>query len=165
MWVKVYSVTAATGLVYCQFAGGDLPIRTWATGTAAGDFGMSVGLYEVGSDTGGTGSRGTLPVPYPGAQVRVIKVGSGTNGVTFCAGASASAVSWVDFPVGGSVGGSGATTITFDGSNRRILLQAEGDWFHAVGSSLTRYRLYGYFFQGSAVSEGASVELSTDITA
>lgn len=152
MWLKVSSVASATGIVTVQYAGGNLPIRTWATGTAAGDFGMSPGYYEIGTSIA-TSSRGVMPVPYPGCEVKCLKVDSGTQVFALHAGACASNISWVDGTTGGG------TAVTYDGSNRSMLLQAEGDWFHVVGSSTSRWRVQGYFFSGSAVSEGASVEM------
>lgn len=157
MNLKVSAVNATTGVVTVQYAGGNLPIRTWATGTAAGDFGMSPGFYEVGTSIA-TGTRGILPVPYPGVEVAVFKVDSGTETFAFDAGACASNISWVDGTVGGG------THVTFDGTNRQILLRAEGDFFRVVGSGdgstgAGRYRITSFFFSGSAVSEGASVEL------
>lgn len=153
MLLKVSSVSSSTGVVTVQYAGGNLPIRTWATGTAAGDFGMSPGYYEVGTSIA-SGTRGVLPVPYPGLEVKVFKIDSGTETFAFHAGASASNISWVDGTSGGG------TAVTFDGTNRQIILRAEGDYFHVVGSSTSRYRIHSYFFMGSAVSEGASVELT-----
>jgi hypothetical protein len=147
MWVKVAIAVAATGIITCQFAGGNLPINTWATGTAAGDFGMKAGFYEVGT-TIATGTRGVLPVPYPGAEVKVIKIGSGTESFAFDAGGSASNQSWVDGTVGGGTG------VTYDGTNRRIILRFEGENFHVVGSSTSRWRVYG--LQLTATGDGCA---------
>ena len=151
MWLKVSAVSASTGAVTCQYAGGNLPVRTWATGTAAGDFGPAPGYYEVGTSIA-TGTRAVLGVPYPGIEYKFMKVDSGTETFGIDAGASASNISWVE-------GTGGGTAVTYDGSNRRMLLRAEGDWFHVVGTSTSRYRVHGYQFSGSAVSEGASVEM------
>ena len=160
MWLKVSAVGATTGIVTVQYYGGNLPIRTWATGTAAGDFGMSPGFYEVGT-TVSTSSRGVMPVPYPGAELKVQKIDSGTQGHEFDAGASASNISWVDGTVGGGTG------VTLDGTNRRITLRMEGENFHVVGSSTSRWRLMGLSLQstgdgcGSVIpQEGASNSLS-----
>ena len=150
MWLKVTAVSATTGIVTVQYQGGAYPVRTWATGTAAGDFGMSPGYYEVGTSVA-SGTRGVLPTPYPGAEVIVFKVDSGTQSFNFDAGASASNISWVDGTVGGGTG------VTFDGSNRRILLRAEGDSFHVKATSTTRWRLLNLEFAASAVSEAGSV--------
>lgn len=156
MLLKVVSVNANDGTVTVQYNGGNLPIRTWATGTAAGDQGLSPGYYEVGTSIS-TSSRGVLPTPYPGAEVFLMKVDSGTQGFNIDAGASGSNISWIDGTVGGG------THITYDGSNRRFNLVNEGDWFRVVGSGdgstgAGRWRVMGYFYQGSAVSEGASIE-------
>lgn len=150
MWVKVSSVTASTGAVVVQHAGGQLPIQTFATGSAAGDFGMKVGYYEIGTSVYGTGTRAVLPVPYPGAQVVVVKIDSGTTITHFDAGASASNISWVD-------GTGGGTAVTFDGTARRMNLVQRGDQFHVIGSSTSRWRIQNYFYHASAVSEGGSV--------
>lgn len=150
MLLKVASVTASTGAVVCQWAGGDLPVQTWATGTAAGDFGMKPGYYEVGTSIA-TGTRGVLPTPYAGLEVKVFKVDSGTQTFSFDAGACASNISWVDGTVGGGTG------VTYDGTNRRIILRAEGDSFHVKATSTSRYRLHNLEFAASAVSEAGSV--------
>lgn len=150
MELKVSAVSSSTGVVTVQYNGGDLPVRTWATGTAAGDFGMSPGYYEVGTSIA-TGTRGVLPVPYAGLRVTVFKVDSGTQSFHIDAGACASNISWVDGTSGGGTG------VTFDGSNRRILLRAEGDSFQVIGTSTSRYRLLNLEFAASAVSEAGSV--------
>lgn len=120
-WFRVSSVSSGT--VTLQFAGGNLPIQTFATGTAANLVTLSVGFYEVGTSIA-TATRAVLPTPYAGAEVQVRKVDSGTQVFTFDAG------------------GSGATGITYDGpGNRRITLRFEGEGFHVVASSATRWRL------------------------
>jgi len=153
MLVRV-SAASQTAVV-CKFAGGDLPIRTWATGTAAGDGKLKVGFYEVGTSIA-TGSRAVLPTPYPGAEVIVFKVDSGTQIFHFDAGGSAS-----DFSMDASDGAAGGGTgVTYDSvGNRRIQLQAEGEWFHVKATSTSRWRLYGHGHQATAVNEGASVFL------
>ena len=161
MWVKIYSASDSTGICVTQYAGGDLPIQTWATGTAAGDFGLSVGYYEVSSATAesyATGSRAVLPVPYPGAEVLVRKVGSGTLAKEFYAGASDSGTNAGNWVVGMNTYG-GATSITFDGTNRIISLVREADYFHVVGTSNTRWRILAQEISASAISENASVWL------
>jgi hypothetical protein len=161
MWLKVAKATDSTGLCIMHYAGGQLPIQTWATGTAAGDFGMSVGYYEVaGSGTAGglaSGSRGVLPVPYPGAEVFVRKISSGTLAQEFHAGGSASNISWFDDR--GTATGGGGTAVTYDGTNRKIVLTQEGDYFHVRADSTSRWRLVGQAINASAVSENASVWL------
>lgn len=154
MWVKVDQVVASSGAVSCFFAGGDLPIRTYATGTEAGLAKLKVGYYEVGTSIA-TATRLVLPTPYPGAEIKVFKVDSGTNGWDFCAGASASDVS-LDASDGAAGGGTG---VTYDGTNRNILLNKEGEHFHLKASSTSRWRIQTIQYNASAVSEGASVYL------
>src|SRR3990167_299371 len=73
---RVSAITS--GSVTLQFAGGNLPVNTMATGTDSGVLvTLSVGYYEVGSENS-TASRGVLPTPYGGAEVIVRKIGSGT---------------------------------------------------------------------------------------
>lgn len=162
MWLKVAKATDSTGICVMHYAGGQLPIQTWATGSAAGDFGMSVGYYEVaGSGTAGglaSGSRGVLPVPYPGAEVFVRKISSGTLAQEFHAAASAVNISWTD-DRGTATGVGGGTGVTYDGTNRKILLTQEGDYFHVRADSSSRWRLVGQSINASAVSENASVWL------
>lgn len=133
-YLKASAVSATTGVATMQFAGGNLPIQTWATGTAAGDFWMKVGMYELASGVYGTGSRGVLPTPYPGAEVMVIKVDSGTIITHFDAGASGSGTA-ID------ADNRGGTGVTYDGTARRINLVQRGDYFHVVGSSTSRWRI------------------------
>jgi hypothetical protein len=136
MWLRVSAISS--GSVTCQFAGGNLPIQTFATGTAAALNTLSVGIYEVGTSIA-TASRNVLPTPYGGAELRVVKVDSGTQLFEFDAG------------------GSGATGITYDAvGNRRITLQSEGEMFHVVGSSTTRWRIYGANMEGSAADLAGS---------
>ena len=140
-WARVSAITS--GSVTLQFAGGNLPVNTMATGTDSGVLvTLSVGYYEVGSENS-TASRGVLPTPYGGAEVIVRKIGSGTQALEFDAG------------------GSGATSITYDGTSRRITLRLEGEGFHVVGSSTTRWRLNALNLtatgkDGSYAGEGAS---------
>src|SRR3990167_9034384 len=69
MFLRVSSVSS--GLVTTQFAGGNLPIGTPGTGTAAEVASMAIpGYYEIGS-TISTASRYVLPTPYPGAEITV----------------------------------------------------------------------------------------------
>jgi hypothetical protein len=137
--LKVASISS--GSVTTQYAGGDLPINTAATGTAAELSGALIaGYMEVGTSIS-TASRYVLPTPYAGAVFSVFKVDSGTQVFEFDAG------------------GSGATAITYDGTNRRISLRAEGESFHVRGSSTSRWRLQHITHNASAVSEGASVVL------
>lgn len=141
MWLRVGSVSS--GSVTTQFAGGNLPIETAATGTeAALSDTLGVGFMEVGTSIS-TATRYVLPTPYPGAEFIARKVDSGTQLFEFDAG------------------GSGATGITYDSvGNRRITLQSEGEGFHVIGSSTTRWRLYSLGMDASAVSGGGSRVLS-----
>jgi hypothetical protein len=162
MWLRVFSASDTTGICIMQFKGGNLPVQTWATGTAAGDFGMSVGYYEVaGSGTAGglaSGSRGVLPAPYPGAEVMVRRISSGTLAQTFDAGASGTGTDAGNWVVGLNTYGI-ATAVTYDGTNRMIRLTQEGDYFHVRADSTSRWRLVGHAINASAVSENASVWL------
>lgn len=138
MNVKVSSVAAA-GPVTLQFAGGDLPINTFATGTDATLAATpKVGYMEVGTGIS-TASRVVLPTPYVGAVFHVYKAGSGTAPIEFDAG------------------GSGATGITYDGTRRRITLIQETTLFRVRGTSATRWRIEELRYNASAVSEGGSV--------
>jgi len=151
MWLKVASVTS--DYVVTQFAGGDLPIQTFATGTADALALMEYGHYEVGTSIA-TASRAVLPVPYAGAEMVIVKVDSGSQVFSFDAGASAS-----DVAVGGSGNAGGGTGITYDSvGNRRIQLQTEMDMVHLKGVSSTRWRIYGANINASAVAPaGGSV--------
>lgn len=141
MWLRVSSISS--GSVTTQHAGGNLPIQTFATGTADALNTLGVGYYEVGTSIA-TASRNVLPTPYPGAEVIVSKVDSGTQLFHFDAG------------------GSGATGIVYDSvGNRRIQLQAEGEAFHVVGSSTSRWRLVSSYHQATAAGEGGSVFLQS----
>jgi len=142
-WARVSALSS--GSVTLQFAGGNLPIQTMpATGTAVAlGAAMSIGQYEIGTSIG-TATRFVLPTPYPGAEVRVQKMDSGSEIFAFDAG------------------GSGATGIYIGNATvsqqRRIQLQTEGDMFHVVGVSTTRYRLAGFNINASAVAPvGGSV--------
>lgn len=141
--LRVSSVSS--GSVTTQFAGGNLPIQTFATGTdSALAATPAVGFYEVGTSIS-TATRFVLPTPYPGAELVVHKIGSGTQGIDFDAG------------------GSGATAIVYNAANgRRITLRMQGESFHVVGSSTSRWRVYDVSLtstgkDGSFAGEGASV--------
>lgn len=142
MWLKVSAVSTSTGAVTCQFAGGNLPLGTPGTGTAAEYGSMAIsGHYEIGTSIS-TASRYVLPTPYAGAEIKVVKVDSGTQVISFDAG------------------GSGATGVVYDSvGNRRINLQAELEMFHVRGVSATRWRIESLVHQASAVNEGGSVVL------
>lgn len=144
MWVRV-SASSATS-VTTQFAGGNLPIQTAATGTDASlSSTVKVGFYEVGTSIA-TATRFVLPTPYPGAEIRVRRIDSGTQPIEFDAG------------------GSGATAIVYDNTNnRRITTRYEGETFHVVGSSTTRWRVYAQRFSSSGSDDlggGGSVAIS-----
>lgn len=140
-WGKVSAISS--GAVTLQFAGGDLPVLTFATGTDATLAAAVVcGYMEVGTSVA-TASRVVLPTPYPGAYFHVQKVGSGTQVFEFHSG------------------GSGATAIVYDSDNNRIInLRAEGEGFRVRGSSTSRWRIEYLNHHASAVSEGASVVLT-----
>lgn len=133
MWLRVASISS--GAVTTEFAGGNLPLQTPATGTeAALSAAVAVGHYEVGTSIA-TASRYVLPTPYAGAEVLVRKDDSGTQLFEFDAG------------------GSGATGITYDSvGNRRITIDAEGEGFHVVGVSATRWRVYALDGAGTAIA-------------
>lgn len=153
MWLRISETSDTTGVCTAQYRGGSgLPIRTFATGTALALAKLSVGHYEVGTSIA-TATRAVLPTPYPGAEVRVVKVDSGSQLITFDAGASASDVS-----LGASAGAAGGGTgVTFDAvGNRRITFNAEGEWFHVVGTSTSRWRLVGFGMEASAAGLGGS---------
>jgi hypothetical protein len=139
-WQRVSSVSS--GSVTMQYAGGDLPILTPGSGTDATlGSGFSISGYaEVGAIVS-TASRYVLFTPYKGAAVEVFYKGSASGAIEIHAG------------------GSGATGITFDGTNRRILLSHEGDGFRARGISTTRWVIERHSHNASAVSEDASVWL------
>ena len=145
-WLRVSAVSS--GSVTTQFAGGNLPIQSMpATGTAVALAAAmaGVGQYEIGTSIG-TATRFALPTPYPGLEIRVQKMDSGSEIFAFDAG------------------GSGATDIYIGNATisqqRRIQLQTEGDMFHVVGVSTSRYRLAGYNINASSVAPaGGSVFL------
>ena len=145
-WLRVSAVSS--GSVTTQFAGGNLPIQSMpATGTAVALAAAmaGVGQYEIGTSIG-TATRFALPTPYPGLEIRVQKMDSGSEIFAFDAG------------------GSGATGIYIGNATisqqRRIQLQTEGDMFHVVGVSTTRYRLAGFNINASSVApSGGSVFL------
>lgn len=144
MWLRVSAVSS--GSVTCQFAGGNNPVQTHSTGTAAALNTLTYGYYEVGTSIA-TATRNVLPTPYPGAEVIVRKVDSGTQTFVFDAG------------------GSGATGVTYDAvGNRRITLRFEMEGFHVVGSSTSRWRLYGLNLTATGASgtpeAGASGQIS-----
>lgn len=126
LWLRVSAVSS--GSVTTQFAGGNLPINTPATGTAVAlGAAMVVGRYEIGTSIS-TATRLALPVPYPGAEVLVVKVDSGTQVMHIDAGGSASAAA--------------GTSIVYNAKgDRRFRLTYDGEGFHVVGSSTSRWRI------------------------
>jgi len=149
-WARVGSIAA--NAVTLHFAGGALPpVRTYASGSAAARTNLSVGFYEVGTAIADA-TRAVLPTPYVGAEVMVRKVASGSGPIEFDAGASASDV---------SVGLGGGTGVTYDGTgNRRVTLRTEGDMFHVVGTSTTRWQFRNVAFTSSVISVGGSVVIA-----
>lgn len=140
MLLKVSAVSS--GSVTTQRIDGNLPIRTWATGTAAAaDQTLSHGFYEIGTQIA-SATAGWLPAPYAGAEVVFRKIGSGTQPMEIDAG-------------------SGDTSITFDGTNRRISLAYEGDGFHLVGSSTTRWRIMNLNFTRSTLQNASDIVTGT----
>jgi len=139
MWLRVASISS--GSVTTNWCGGDLPTLTPATGTsdALGGGFTTAGYAEYGTSLNGTATRFVLPTPYKGCVIHVQKVDAGTQEAEFDAG------------------GSGATSITYDGSNRRILLRNEGEGFRVRATSTTRWRIEYLNHHASAVSEDASV--------
>lgn len=126
----------SSGSVTTQWAGGALlPLQTHATGASGADMqALTIGMYEVGT-TIATASRSILPAPYAGAEVLVQKVDSGTQLFEFDAGASGTGTAPVALGLAG-------TAVTFDVSgNRRITMHFEGEMFHVVGSSSSRWRV------------------------
>lgn len=114
MMLKVSAVSAA-GVVTTQFAGGDMPINS-AQGTASGA--LSVGFTEVNS---GTGSAYVLPTPYAGAHLAVQKTGTATAGKSF-------------------ITDDAGVTLNEQG-DRTIVIENEGEGFHLVGASATRWHI------------------------
>lgn len=144
-WLRVSAVSS--GSVTTQFAGGDLPVVELGTNTntATTAVGASaelaqpvvVGIYEEGT-LHSTASRYVLDTPYAGAEVVVRRDNSASLGHTFDAG------------------GSGATGITFDSvGNRRMTLLTEGDFFHVVGVSTTRWRIKSAYLGGTILARPA----------
>lgn len=129
-WARVSALSS--GSVTLQFASGNLPIQTAGTGTAV-TLGavMDVGNYDIGTSIA-TSTRNALRVPYPGAEINVRKVDSGTEVFHFDAGNSATAAS--------------GTSVVYDAAgNRRFLLRYQGEGFHVVGTSTSRWRIMNMY--------------------
>jgi len=137
-WFRVSALSS--GSVTLQFAGGNLPVGTPATGTSVKiAAAWAVGQYEIGTSVA-TATRYILPTPYAGAEVLVKKVGSGTQ------------VMQID------AGGSGATGVTYDAiGNRKFTLKYETEMFHVIGTSASRWRI-------QALNLAASVAGSVSLT-
>lgn len=139
-WLRVSSVSSGT--VTTQWAGGNLPIGSPGTSSASAVKTLLVSHNEVGTSIT-KATRFVLPTVYAGAEVIVRKDDSGSAGIQFDAG------------------GSGATGVTYDSvGNRVITLKTEGEGFHVVGASSSRWRIYNLNTNASAVApEGGSVAL------
>jgi hypothetical protein len=139
-YMTVVVSAVSSGSVTCQFAGGNLPPQTPATGTGASDARLLVGFYEIASAVC-TASHYFLPTPYPGAEVIVRRDSSQETEEHYDCG--------------------GATTVTLDArGNRRILITHEGESFHVVGVSSTRWRIMNLDHNASG-SGGASLHILT----
>ncbi len=127
-WLRVSSVSS--GIVTTQFAGGNLPVGIPSTNTASAPGpsaelaqDMAIGHYEVGTAVS-SATRYVLPTPYAGAEMMVIGGDSGEELIVVDAG------------------GSGATGVTYNATgDRRFTLNNEGEYFHVVGVSATRWRI------------------------
>ena len=137
-YMNVVVSAVAAGSVTCQFAGGDLPQNIAASGTNASRSQLLVGTYEIATATGvGNATHWFLPTPYPGAEVSCFYDGSGIDIKHFDCG--------------------GATTVTLDSrGNRRIAMAVEGDMFHVVGVSTTRWRIKMLSVQPASFITGGS---------
>ena len=151
-WLRVASISS--GSVTCEFMGGDIPIQTQpSSGTAIGVQAMAVGYYDIGTSIS-TGTRMVLPRPYPGAVVHVTKADTGTRSFLFHAGGSVGASAGT-IPVG-------STGVTYDAEgNRVITLRVEGESFHVVASSTSRWRIQNMHY----VSSLGSCASNTMVTA
>ena len=139
MWIRVQSISS--GVVNMHYAGGNLPIQTFAsgTGTAAGLYGLAVGYYEIGTSIA-TSTRMILPLPYAGAEIMVRKADTGTRSFLFHAGGS----------TGIATTYSGATAVVFDAVGNRVIdVRVEGEMFHVVGSSTSRWRIQNMHYVNS----------------
>ena len=135
MWQRVSAIDSGSA-VTTQFAGGNIPVQTFATGTAAALNTLLVGYYEVGTSIA-TATRMVLPVVYPGAEVIVTKVDTGTAILEFDAG------------------GSGATAVYYGpaaATQRQINIRFGRESFHVVGSSTSRWRIQTMDYHGTGGS-------------
>ncbi len=147
MWLRVSSIDSGSA-VTTQFAGGNLPVRAAATGTVAERATLEVGYTEIGSATTGgdcTASRYILPTPYAGAEIKVSRSDSGTLARHFDAGGSAT----------------GETGVTYNAQGeRRIELKREGEGFHVVGISASRWQIQNLNFHATGASASAGAGAS-----
>ncbi|KKN52501.1 hypothetical protein LCGC14_0611900 [marine sediment metagenome] len=143
MWLRVSAISS--GSVTTQFAGGNMPVQTPATGTAAAhSTEVFVGQYEIGTSIS-SASRFILPIPYPGAEMMFRKVDSGTAAFFVDAGGSATAAL--------------GTSITYDSvGNRRFVMQQEGETFHgrATAGSCCVIRVRASTLLAARLRAGAS---------
>ncbi len=144
--MNVVVSAVSSGSVTCQFAGGNLPTtQSQGSGTGACDAVLLVGAYQLTSATGdGTSTHWFLPAPYPGAEVKVRLNGSFITSQHFdCGGAT--------------------TELINDKGDRRILLKHEGDEFHVVGISTTRWNVAHFHSAGEATGASDAFLVSTSI--
>jgi len=137
-WARVSAVSS--GSVTLQWTGGTLPPRTPATGTgdASRAIDLEVGVYAIASAVC-TATHYVLSTPYAGAEIMVYKDASMTTKMVFDAG------------------GSGATDVVFDGrGTRQIELNVEGEAFHVLGQSATRWQVVR-LSHGTATGGGSDV--------
>lgn len=137
-WARVSAISS--GSITLQFSGGNLPIQTFSTddGSVSALQTLSVGYYEVGTSIA-TATRMVLPVVYPGAEVIVTKVDTGTAVLEFDAG------------------GSGATGVYFgpnSATQRQINIRQGRESFHVVGSSTSRWRIMAMNYHNTSTTEG-----------
>ena len=140
-WTRVSAVSS--GSVTLQWTGGTLPVRTASTGTgdASRAIDLESGIYAIASDVC-TATHYVLAVPYPGAEIKVYKDASMVTKMVFDAGAS------------------DGTGITFDNrGTREITLVTEGDGFHVLGQSATRWQITQLMVNHALATAGASLSL------
>ena len=140
-WARVSAVSS--GSVTLQWTGGTLPVRTAATGTgdASRAIDLEVGVYAIAS-ADCTATHYVLSLPYAGAEIKVYK--------------DASMVTLTDFDAGAS----DATGVYFDNRNTRtITLTTEGNGFHVIGQSATRWQITQLTTNVVDATQGASLVL------
>ncbi len=140
-WARVSAISS--GSVTLQWTGGTLPVRTASTGTggASRAIDLESGIYAIASAVC-TATHYVLSVPYPGAEIKVYKDASMVTKMVFDAGAS------------------DGTTIVFDNrGTRQITLVTEGDGFHVIGQSATRWQITQLMVNKAGSTAGASLSL------